>query len=159
MIKEICTLLILATITAFAVNLFSPAAIPLMGQWDESQGVVRADPNEAETWIGREIDNVDIAKQYYDQGKVLFVDARSALDYQKGHVKGAISVPVGEFDEHIDTFLDKYSPQNPMIIYCNGRSCMDSHHLAEMLMGFGYERVSVMIDGFPGWKAKGYPVE
>ncbi len=158
-IKEICSILILATITAFAVNQFSPVGLPLMGQWDESEGVVRADPKAAAAWIGREIEAVEVAKQYYDRGEVVFIDARSADDYSKGHVTGAISLPVGEFDEHINAFLDQYSPQQAMIIYCTGRSCQDSHHVAEMMMDFGYEKVSVMIDGFPGWEAKGYPVE
>lgn len=158
-IREICIILCVATAVAFAVNTISPAGIPLLGQWDESKGVVRADPNDEMANLGLEIDRVDIAKKIYDSGNALFVDARTEEAYDEGHVKGAVSLPWAEFDSKAETFLNQYPPDQTTIIYCSGRTCQDSHHLAEMLMELGYDRISIMIDGFPGWLEKGYPVE
>ena len=74
----------------------SPSGIPLFGQWDISKGVARADKNNPYDNSIIEIDSVSAAKKIYDIGKALFVDARSADSYAEGHVKGAISFPVGE---------------------------------------------------------------
>lgn len=158
-IKEAITIILVGGIMAFIANAFSPHGIPLFGQWDETQGVVKANPGNEKVAQKIEIDDVSVAKQYYDKGQTLFVDARSELDYNQGHIKGAISLPVGEFDHQIDSFLDQYPPEQLMIAYCWGRTCEDSHFVAQMLMDFGYENVSVMIDGFPAWKKKGYPIE
>ena len=40
--KEIAILLCIAFATAFTFNYFSPMGIALIGQWDESQGVITA---------------------------------------------------------------------------------------------------------------------
>ena len=144
---------------ALLVNSFSPVGIPLTGQWDESLGTIGANSDDKMAAPGLEINNLSIAKQIFDQGGTLFVDARSRSDFLEGHVAGAISLPVSEFDDRIDTFFNQYLPNQAMVIYCSGRFCQDSHHLAQKLMEFGYENISIMIDGFPGWKAKGYPIE
>ncbi len=105
-----------------------------------------------------EIDDVSHAKALYDTGNVLFVDARSFEDFNNGHVKNAVSLPIGHFDEQIDDFLERYDLDRPIITYCAGRTCEDSHHLARLLMERGYMNISVMIDGFPVWEAEGYPI-
>lgn len=152
-------ILFIAVFMALLVNSFSPVGIPLIGQWDESIGTVLANPNDEMAAPGLEIDTIEIAKQIFDQGDTLFVDARSKTDFLEGHVAGAVSLPVNEFEVKIETFFNQYGPDQAMVIYCAGRSCQDSHHLAQKLMEFGYANISIMIDGFPGWKAKGYPIE
>ncbi len=106
-----------------------------------------------------EIGDVTLARKLYDSGKFVFVDARSRDDYEEGHIKGAVSLPVGEFDEKIDVFLEEYSSEKAIVTYCSGRTCEDSHRLAQLLLAFGYTEINVFIDGFPGWKAEGYPIE
>ena len=64
-----------------------------------------------------------------------------------------------QFDELIDTFLDQHAIEQHLVTYCSGRTCEDSHNLAQLLMDFGYDDVMDFIDGFPGWEAKGYPIE
>jgi len=152
-------LLVVAILLALLTNTFSPAKIPLFGQWDDSKGVVRADPQDEMYRVGFEIDNVEKAKEIYDEGNTIFIDARDSDAFEEGHIKGAVLFPIGEFDARIDSFLDRYELHQNIITYCSGRSCEDSHHLAQLLTEFGYENVSVMIDGFPGWVDKGFPVE
>lgn len=152
-------LLVVAVLLAFLTNTFSPASIPLFGQWDESKGVIRAKPNDDIYSLGFEIGNVETAKEIYDEGDTLFIDARDINAFEEGHIKGAVLLPIGEFDARIENFLDRYEPDQNIITYCSGRSCEDSHHLAQLLTEFGYENVSVMIDGFPIWEKKGFPVE
>jgi len=157
--KELSILIVVSLIAAFGINFFSPAGIALVGQWDTSKGVVNAKAKNHVVMDDLEIDDVTYAKSLYDSGNVLFVDARSPEDYADGHIKGAYSLPVAEFDQKIDKFLSLHKLDQPIITYCSGRTCEDSHHLAQLLIYRGYQNTSVMIDGFPGWEAEGYPIE
>jgi rhodanese-related sulfurtransferase len=157
--KEISLLLGVSVGLALIVNYFSPAGIALIGQWDTSQGVISARAKNDVVIDGLEIEDLKIAKQIYDTGKILFVDARSREDYEDGHIRGAVSLPLGQFDELIDAFIDQHSLDQPIVTYCSGRTCEDSHHLAQLLLDFGFNDVKVFIDGFPGWQAEDYPIE
>ena len=157
--KEISIILGVSIAVAFTVNYFSPAGIALMGQWNTSQGVVTARAKNDIVIGGIEIETVDQARKLYDSGEYIFVDARSPEDYEAGHIQGAVSLPVGRFEEEIEAFLERYPLEASIITYCSGRTCLDSHHLAEFLLGFGYDKVTVFIDGFPGWEAEGHPIE
>lgn len=159
MAKELVILLGSAFVVAFAVNFFSPRGIPLVGRWDDSQGIVMARAENDVVLGDMEIDDVKIAKQFYDSGTALFVDARSCEDYDDGHIKGAVSFPLGQFDGFIDAFRDQYSTDSAIVTYCSGRTCDDSHELAHFLFEQGYANVSVYIDGYTGWEAEGYPIE
>jgi rhodanese-related sulfurtransferase len=158
-LKEVGIITAISVIAAFGVNYFSPNGIALVGQWEVTQGVVSAVGKNDVVMDELEIGDITYAKALYDTGRVLFVDARSVEDFNNGHVKGAVSLPVGQYDEHIDGFLELYDLDRPMVTYCSGRTCQDSHHLAQLLMERGYMNISVMIDGFPGWATKGYPID
>ena len=157
--KEIGLILGVAILTAFVVNYYHPSGIALVGQWDTSRGVVTARAKTEMIIEGVEIETVDRAKKLYDRGNHIFVDARSREDYEAGHIPGAVSLPVGQFEDYIAAFQERHSPDASIITYCSGRTCQDSHHLAEYLMAFGYDNVNVFIDGFPGWEAEGLPIE
>ena len=144
---------------AFIVNYFSPAGIALVGQWDTTVGVITAKAKNDVVSGKLEIEDPAIAKQIFDIGTAIFIDARTVDQYKEGHIPGAESMPIGRFDDLIDAFLDKHPTEKSMVTYCSGRTCADSHNLAQLLMDFGYSDVKVFIDGYPGWIAKGYPVE
>jgi rhodanese-related sulfurtransferase len=152
-------LVVLAVAAALIVNHLSPVGIPLMGQWNLAKGVVHANPDSAHLNDRLEIDNIEVAKLIYDGAQTLFVDARSEEDYEAGHVEGAISLSLRDFDASIEDFFNQYPPEQPIITYCSGRTCEDSHYLAQLLLDLGYERVNIMIDGFQIWKDKGFPVD
>ncbi len=156
---EIIILVGVSVALALVVNYLSPNGIALVGQWDTAIGVISADPIGAAEGKPEEIDSVARAIEIFDKGDVLIVDARSQEDYKSGHIPGAISLPVGQFDEQIESFLNRYPPDQPIVTYCSGRTCEDSHHLARLLSDFGFNDVRIFIDGFPGWQAEGYPIE
>ena len=158
-LKEIMILVGVSVILAMVANYLSPKGIALIGQWDTSKGIITANAKGKDDYRFAEIDQVtDAAKIFYDDD-TLFIDARSTEDYENGHIPGAISLPVGQFDERIETFLKRYPPDQPLITYCSGRTCEDSHELALLLSDVGFREVRVFIDGFPGWEAKCYPIE
>ena len=159
LVNQTVIMLGVSVLLAFIVNYFSPAGIALVGQWDTNAGVITAKAKNDVVSGKLEIEDVIQARQIFDGGNILFVDARTRLDYEDGHIPGAISLPIGEFDELIDSFLDQHDIEQPIVTYCSGRTCEDSHILAQLLMDFGYIDVKVFIDGYPGWEAEGYPVE
>ena len=155
-IKEVIGIFSFILILSFTVNYFSPRGIPLFGEWDISTGVISADGN-----VNHQLDikDAETAKKIFDNGKAVFVDARMVEIYEEGHIKGAVSIPVNSFYDIIDSFISKYPPSTLIVTYCSGRECKDSHDLAQLLIGEGFENVKVFIDGYPAWKNEGYPIE
>jgi rhodanese-related sulfurtransferase len=104
----------------------------------------------------------DDAEALFRQGR-LFLDARRTSVYADGHVPGARSFPVWESDiaDRVKAFFDEGGgdrDQNaPIVIYCSGGDCEDSHMLAEKLYMVGFNNLLVYKDGFPGWQKRGLP--
>jgi rhodanese-related sulfurtransferase len=100
------------------------------------------------------------AEALYRQQR-LFLDARRGSVYADGHVAGARSFPVWESDiaDRVKAFFDEGLDQNaPIVIYCSGGDCEDSHMLAEKLYMVGFNALYVDKDGFPAWQKRGLPV-
>lgn len=92
---------------------------------------------------------------------VLFLDARRTSVYEQGHIAGARPFSVWEADigEKVNKLFDERgdatSQALPIVIYCSGGDCEDSHMLAEKLWGIQFNNVYVYKDGFPDWQKKG----
>lgn len=157
--KEIGILVASAVIAAFCLNYFSPAGISLFGQWDTAKGTISAKAKNDVVLDEYVIDNVAAARKIFESGTAVFVDARSREEYLDGHIKGAVPIPLNEFDEAIRPFVEKYALDTIIVTYCSGRTCDDSHRLSQLLVDYGYKNVSVFIDGFPAWQAEGLPIE
>jgi rhodanese-related sulfurtransferase len=102
--------------------------------------------------VSEEITNEE-ARQLFDAG-ALFLDARRTGAYHDGHIPGAraFSVWESDIDEKVGAlFYEVTDQQQPIVVYCTGGNCEDSHMLAQKLWGIGYENVLVYTDGFPGW--------
>ena len=98
-------------------------------------------------------------KKFFDAGAAVFVDAREAPEYAEGHIAGALSVP---FDDAVGkpALLEPFKKVGkPLILYCSGGDCELSKDLARNMLAEGIRKVLVFTDGFPAWKAAGYPVE
>lgn len=90
-----------------------------------------------------------------------FIDARRSQVYEQGHIAGALSMPVWEsdIDERIADFYGAgYDPEAPLVIYCSGGECEDSHMLAQKLWGIGYNNIRIYPAGWPEWSGKGLPL-
>lgn len=104
--------------------------------------------------------HTDEAHWLWENG-ALFLDARRTSIYNEGHIEGARSFAVWEGDiddkvmalsaEGIDTSM-------PIVIYCSGGECEDSHMLAQKLWGLFFNNLRVYYEGYPGWTDAGYPV-
>jgi rhodanese-related sulfurtransferase len=91
-----------------------------------------------------------------------FLDARRTAVYLEGHIAGARSLPVWEstVDDGIKKLYEEgYDVNAPLVVYCSGGDCEDSHMLAERLHRFGFNNALVYTGGFPDWEKRGLPVE
>ncbi|GAB7028267.1 rhodanese-like domain-containing protein [Geotalea toluenoxydans] len=98
-------------------------------------------------------------KELYDRREATLVDARDKTDFAAGHIKGALSLPLGDFDASLARFKGQVKPDATLIVYCNGFDCHDSMDLGNRLIKAGYGNVYVFLGGFPEWKDAGYAVE
>jgi rhodanese-related sulfurtransferase len=89
----------------------------------------------------------------------LFLDARRSREYSEAHVAGALSFPIWESEvvkARIEAFVAEGRDGTlPVVLYCSGGDCEDSHMLAQSLFGAGFENLLVYRDGFPDWVARG----
>lgn len=157
---SLCTrmaiILIISAGAGLTWNAVSPRGLPLHGQWDDALGVVTPSP---ETGDGAAtLQTVEAARLLWEKGAV-FIDARNRESYDGGHIKGAVSLSVYEFDTLFFDFIDAYSPDTLLVLYCSGRLCDESHRLGTMLRQEGYESVKIFADGLPAWTAAGLPTE
>lgn len=92
---------------------------------------------------------------------VLFLDARRTSVYEEGHIAGARPFSVWESDiddKVMKLFEERGEPEQqlqPIVIYCSGGACEDSHMLAQKLWGLQFNNVLVYKDGFPDWQRRG----
>lgn len=92
---------------------------------------------------------------------IIWVDVRNKEDYLKGHVKGALGIPLSDLEYN----LDKISPDKEVVFYCEGTwdggKCDASMSAGRILIKNGFKpgRIKVFEDGFGAWENAGYPVE
>ncbi len=84
-----------------------------------------------------------------DEGGLL-IDVRSSMEFENGHIEGAVHLPVQEFYARMDDVAEWVGPNKsrPIVVYCasGGRSAAAK----EMLMREGYPRV-VNLGGIGNW--------
>jgi rhodanese-related sulfurtransferase len=116
-------------------------------------------PHPDKPWVGASGDDV---AGLHARGNVLFVDARRTSVYRGGHIAGARSIAVWEADADDKVkalFAEGRDQSAPIVIYCSGGECEDSHMLAQKLYFVGFDNVLVYKDGFPDWEKRGLPVK
>ena len=90
------------------------------------------------------------ARELYLRREGVFIDARSSVEFGGGHIPGAVSLPLQEFEaSHL---VLSYLPKDWMIItYCDGADCNSSTELALRLHAEGYSNVKVFFGGWKEW--------
>lgn len=85
-------------------------------------------------------------------GKVLWVDARPDDQFARQHVPSAISLNEDRWDELLAPFLQTWSPDRRVIVYCSSQSCAASHEVARRLREeAGLPNVFVLHGGWEAW--------
>lgn len=78
---------------------------------------------------------------------VLLMDVRPEIEYEFGHITGAISVPMNE----LMSKLRNISADKEIIAYCRGPFCVLADEAVKILSAQGY-KVRRLDEGYPEWK-------
>jgi len=104
--------------------------------------------------------NLEEAYEHYFllfKDKTVWVDARDEEDYNQGHIKGAVNVPLSELKDRLQ-FLSK---DKEIVLYCESLSCTQSTEAGRILIenGFKQGKIKVFTEGYNAWKEAAYPTE
>ena len=77
------------------------------------------------------------------------MDVRPSIEFEFGHISGAISVPMNELMEQLKTI----SKDKEIIAYCRGPFCVLADEAVKLLSEQGYS-VRRLDEGYPEWKMK-----
>lgn len=89
-----------------------------------------------------------------EQGLVIVLDVRPPLEYNAGHIPGAVNIPLAELEGH----LSELDPAQEVVAYCRGPHCILAFDAVARLRARGLKARRLQ-DGFPEWKQAGLPVE
>jgi len=97
----------------------------------------------------------DDAMKLGKSGKAVYVDVRSLDSFNKGHIKGAISIPHSQLMNR----LREIPPGKTIITYC---ACVEEHTAALSVLelnAHGVQNTAALVDGWKGWLSARLPTE
>jgi DNA-binding transcriptional ArsR family regulator len=89
-----------------------------------------------------------------ESGKVTILDVRPDVEYRKGHIANAISIPFDVLSQR----LKELPKRNEIVAYCRGPFCVFADEAVAMLNKAGY-KAKRLEEGFPDWAVMDLPVE
>lgn len=100
-----------------------------------------------------ELVTVDQARAWDDNA--IWVDARSDEEFARDHVPGAASLNEDRWNELLPQFLERWSPEKRVIVYCSAESCNAAREVAKRLRDEAQlKNVFVLQGGWEEWLKK-----
>jgi rhodanese-related sulfurtransferase/biotin operon repressor len=87
-------------------------------------------------------------------GDVVLLDARPRVEYDAGHLPGAISMPVDELSQRVDDL----PAQAFFVTYCRGPLCVYADQALEILQAHGRQGMRLE-EGTTEWQLLGFQLE
>lgn len=88
------------------------------------------------------------------QEDTLVIDLRAEAEYKKGHIKGAINIPLNSLAKKLpDLSADK---NRPVLVYCNSGNTATS--AIRMLKKAGFDKINNLEGGMLAWKEANMPL-
>lgn len=148
---QITALVMLSAVAALAVNAVRTDRLPLIGEFSAAARMTTA--------TGERMDiNLEEARKLYSTNGAVFFDARSDVDYARGHIRGARSLPWHEVDFRFMAATADLELTTPIVTYCDGETCELSHDLALFLRDAGFTNARVLVNGWAVWRQAGLPL-
>jgi len=87
--------------------------------------------------------------------KMVLIDLRPAIEFQKTRLPGARSVPMKELEKRF-----REIPQSGrVVLYCDCSQNQIIDQAYQVLKDYGYRNTAVLADPFQDWLRRKYPVE
>jgi rhodanese-related sulfurtransferase len=125
-------------------------------------------PTPTEAPEGVTIISAADARPLFEQNRVQVFDMRKAVNYQKGHLPQAVSLPYewtrkkghpGERTGRFDLSRLPEDKEANLLFLSSGPKGWKSYHASIDAKKAGYRNIMWMREGFSGWSEKGYPVD
>jgi len=142
----------LAVFLGFSINQFRDSRLPLFDDWSMETRLI------SPSGVRLDISLIEAKNQFSEQTAIM-IDARPKGDYEKGHIRGARSLPWHEVDQRFMEVTKDISVDTPIITYCDGETCELSHNLTNFLLDLGFTDVRVLINGWTKWQNADLPIE
>jgi rhodanese-related sulfurtransferase len=84
-------------------------------------------------------------------GDAVLIDARRPQAYRRGHIDGAINVPVTSSLSSRDRALGHLPKTSRIVLYCQSERCPWASELANLLTANGYSDLSLFPGGWQEW--------
>jgi rhodanese-related sulfurtransferase len=89
--------------------------------------------------------------------RILVLEVLPRKYYDHGHLPGARQTTNAELEENAATIVP--DRKTPVILYCSGPTCGNSHAAGEALTARGYTDVRVFLGGKAAWTEAGLALE
>ncbi|MEI6232528.1 MAG: rhodanese-like domain-containing protein [Planctomycetota bacterium] len=152
-----------SAVLGLAVNTFSARGMPIFV--DEPAPVAPGAPSAPGVVVNtsvqpRTITLADVKRiQANPKADVRIVDVRGLAAYDVGHIPEAIHVPEETLLKNRAAVESALRGATLIVVHCDNDDCPKAEHAAEKLVKFGLQNVRVLVGGWDGYKAAGYPVE
>jgi rhodanese-related sulfurtransferase len=83
------------------------------------------------------------------RGEVVLVDVRPAVEFESGHIPGAIAIPI----EDLDARANELPRDKRIVAYCRGTYCLFADEAVALLKRRGFDAVRLE-GGWPEWSAE-----
>lgn len=93
--------------------------------------------------------SLDELESMINNEQVLLLDVRPSIEYEFGHITGAMSVPMNEMVSKLKSF----SKDKEIIAYCRGPFCVLADEAVKILSEKGY-KIRRLDEGYPEWKLR-----
>jgi rhodanese-related sulfurtransferase len=82
----------------------------------------------------------------------IWIDARPDAEFERDHVPGAILLNEDRWNELMPQFLQNWSPEKRIVVYCSSQSCNASREVAKRLRDHAQlKNVFVLQGGWEEW--------
>lgn len=98
--------------------------------------------------------SVDELNEGLLQNEIILIDTRPEIEFQSGHLSGAVSFPI----ETLARRITELPMGKTMVTYCRGHYCVDADEAAILLAAHGYP-VKRLEEGVTEWQQAGYRLE
>lgn len=88
-----------------------------------------------------------------DEGKIMLIDVRPRIEFDHGHLPGAVSIPVDELPARLATLPKR----RRIVTYCRGEYCLFADEAVALLRAEGFNAVRLG-GGLPEWLGEGRAV-
>ena len=86
--------------------------------------------------------------------EVTILDVRPQEEFLAGHLPNAINIPPDQIQQHIK----RLACNKEIVAYCRGPYCLFAYDAVKTLRHKGFQ-ARRLENGFPEWKAAGYPIQ